>query len=285
MSSRQLVRAFFRGAPCPRPPLLPLAFYHASRLDGTAPNLLAQDPTRLTRSLRDQQSLLDVDCVCVRFDAAFLAESAGAQVDWSPAGPAIQWASPRANPWPPDALSNGPVTVLLEVIRRLKIELRRQIPILAVIPGPMGLCGGDCLDRPDLLPETVDLTRMLAEAVCKAGAEVVLLEETAGVEEAAGVAEPVFNTVKYYNAFSLLQADALLFQPQIGLQGISGESRAGAFIPAECFESPELLKQYVSEVGSRSHPVFLTATDDVLVSHPIEANVSVFKALRHVEWG
>ena len=115
-----------------------------------------------------------------------------------------------------------------------------------------------------------------------------------GIEEAPGVAEPVFNTVQYYNAFSLLRADAplsrdtaeaLLFQPQIGLQGSSGESRAGAFIPAECFESQESLKQYVSEVGSRPHPVFLTATDDVLVSHPIEANVSVFKALRHVEWG
>lgn len=105
---------------------------------------------------------------------------------------------------------------------------------------------------------------------------------------------PCSTPVQYYNAFSLLQADAplsrgmanaLLFQPQIGLQGSSGESRAGAFIPAECFESQESLKQYVSEVGSRPHPVFLTATDDVLVSHPIETNVSVFKALRHMEWG
>ena len=84
MTSRRLVRAFFRDAPCPRPPLLPLAFYHAARLDGSPPNLLLQDPTRLTRALADQQRLLGADCVTLRFDAALLAELAGMPVQLVP---------------------------------------------------------------------------------------------------------------------------------------------------------------------------------------------------------
>ena len=293
MSSRQLVRAFFRGAPCSRPLLFPLAFYHATCLEGTPPNLLAQDPTSLTRLLRDQQNLLNADCICLRFDTAFLVDPSETQVDWSPSGPTILWDSVKERPWPPNALSNNPIIVLLETINRLKIELRRQIPILAVIPGPVGLCSKDCLDQPDLLSETVALIRSLAEEACKAGAEIVLLEETAKGVDIPSIAEPIFNTINYYNAFSLLQADcvntgnrsdALLFPPQSKLREIpDNETRMGTFIPPECFESSKSLQRFESMLGSRSHPIFLTVNDNILVSHPIETNVTVFQTLHNLE--
>ena len=293
MSSRQLVRAFFRDAPCSRPLLFPLAFYHAACLEGIQPNLLTQDPTSLTRLLRDQQNLLNADCICLRFDTAYLVDSSETLVNWSPSGPEIQWDSVKEKPWPPNALSNNPITVLLETITRLKIELRRQIPILAVVPGPVGICGKDCLDQPDLLTETVALIRSLSEEACKAGAEIVLLEETAKGVDIANIAEPIFNTINYYNAYSLLQADsasvgnrsdALLFPPEANLwETLDNEARMGTFIPPECFKSSENLQRFKSILESRPHPIFLAVTDDILVSHPIETNVRVFQALHNLE--
>jgi hypothetical protein len=250
----------------------------------------------LTRALIDQQKLFEVDCVTVRFDAAVLAELAGIQVDWSPTGPKIQWGSAQGFTWPPNPLESQHITVLVEVIRRLKIELHRQVPILTVLPGPVSLWRQACPNQPETLDGTIGLVRTLAEEACRAGAELVILEETA--EEADGgqittAAESICNTVRYYNAFSVLQvsalptknvADSLLFQPQMGQGNLPQESRAGVFVPPSCLESTDALAEYVSNLRARAQPVFLTIGDDVLLAHPIEADVSLFTALRQVSW-
>jgi hypothetical protein len=250
----------------------------------------------LTRALLDQQKLFEVDCVTVRFDAAVLAGHAGIQVDWSPMGPKIQWGSAQGFIWPPNPLENQHITVLVEVIRRLKIELRRQVPILALLPGPVGLWRQACPNKPETLDATIGLVRTLAEEACRAGVELVVLEETA--EEADGqqitlAAESICNTVRYYNAFSVLQvsalptknvADSVIFPHQNGLDPLPQESRAGAFVPPSCLESTDALAEYVSDLRSRAQPLFLTIGDDVLLAHPIEANVSLFTALRQVSW-
>lgn len=285
-----------RGAPCPRPPLLPLAFYHASRLDGGPAEVLTRDPTRLTRALVDQQRLLGVDGVAVRIDAAFLAEAAGIPVSWSPAGPAAQWDAAGGRPWPPDTGQREPVAGLVEVIRRLGIQMRKQVPVLAVLPGPAGLCRRMSPHRQDALGETVSLVRGLAEEACRAGAEVVLLEEAedADGERIAAAAEPICNTVRYYNAFSVLcapappagsAADALLLPPPTGPDQVPREGRAGIFVPPACFESSGGLAEFVSALGSAPRPVFLSAGDGPLLSHPIETHVALFAALRQVRWG
>ena len=295
-SSRQLVRAFFRGNACPRPPLLPLSFYHVSRLDGTPLSALTQDPTRLTRALMDQHRLLEVDCVTLKFDAALWADAVGMSVDWTPVGPVVQWDSAAGREWPPEALERAPVQVLLEVIRRLHIELRREAPILAVLPGPVDLWNRACPELPDKLEETVNLVRTLAEAACQAGADLVVLQEggTGGDEgRTASAVEPVCNTVRYYNAFPILQvsappernvADALLFGTQIGLDALPQDVRAGTFVPPVCFESAEERDGFASRLQASNRPVFVTTDDDVLLSHPVETNVELFKVLRSVEW-
>ncbi|MFQ5912562.1 MAG: uroporphyrinogen decarboxylase family protein [Nitrospinota bacterium] len=296
MSSRQLARSFLRGAPCPRPPLIPLAFYHASRLDAFPVEVLVRDPTRLTQALIDQWHLLGVDCVVVRIDAGVLAELAGIPVTWSPTGPTVQWDAAGGCPWPPDALQRPPVTALVEVIRRLRIQLQKQVLVLAVLPGPVGLCRQVCPNPQERLEETVSLLRNLAEEACRAGAEAVMLEETGEErdgEQIAAAAEPICNTVRYYNAFSVLYAsapptrkvaDALLFHPHVKLNCVPPEIPAGIFVPPASFDSPEGLADFVLELESTRRPVFLTTGDDTLLSHPIETNAALFASLRQVQW-
>ncbi len=286
-----------RGTPCPRPPLLPLAFYHSSRLCASSLEDLVRDPTRLTRALIDQRHLLGVDCVVVQFDAAFLAEIAGIPVKWSSTGPTVQWEAAGKGPWPPDAWEHTPVTTLMDVLRRLRIQLEKQVPVVAVLPGPVGLCAQACPDRQDKLEETVSLLRRLAEEACRAGAEVVLLLETGedkDSEKIATAAEPICNTTRYYNAFSILYAsapstrnvaDALLFHPQVGLDNVSPGIQAGIFVPPTSFESSEGLADFISGLESTGHPVFLSTRDETLLSHSIETNVALFAALRQVRWG
>lgn len=295
-SSRELVRAFMRGASCPRPPLLPLAFYHASRLDGAPAEFLLRNPTRLTRALVDQQRLLGVDGVAVRIDAAILAEPAGVPVSWSPTGPVAHWEKAGGCAWPPDPGRRGPVTALMEVIHRLQNELQKQVPIVAVLPGPLGLSRQAARDPNGKLGETVHFLCGLAEEACRAGAEVIVLEETADAKEAepiAAAAESICNVVRYYNAFSVLYApappprsaaDALLWPPGTRLNQVPRESRAGIFLPAACFESPQGPAEFLAELGPTSRPLFLTAGDDILVSHPIETHVALFAALRQISW-
>ena len=302
MTSRRLVRAFFRDAPCPRPPLLPLAFYHAARLDGSPPNLLLQDPTRLTRALADQQRLLGADCVTLRLDAALLAEPAGIPVHWSPAGPAAQWAATGECEWPPpDPWLRPPVSNLLEVIRRLRIQLRKEAPILAVLPEPVSLCRLARADSREKAEKTIGLVRGLAEEACRAGAEVVVLEEAGGEEgekiqtgEITAATESICNTVRYYNAYSVLcasrnparnAADALLLHPPIGPDRLPPDIRAGVFAPPTSFETPEGSAEFISALEAAPRPVFLTTDDDTLLSYPIETTVALFAALRQVHWG
>ncbi len=302
MTSRRLVRAFFRDASCPRPPLLPLAFYHAARLDGSPPNLLIQDPTRLTRALADQQRLLGADCVTLRFDAPLLAELAGMPVRWSPAGPAAQWEAARECEWPPpDPWLRPPISDLLEVIRRLRIQLRKEAPILVVLPGPVSLCRLACADSPEKVEETIGLVRGLAEEACRAGAEVVVLEEAGaggGEEiqtgEVTAATESICNTVRYYNAYSVLcasrnparnAADALLLHPPIGPDRVPPDIRAGVFAPPTSFKTPKGLAEFISALEAAPRPVFLTTGDDTLLSYPIGTNVALFTALRQVHWG
>jgi hypothetical protein len=185
----------------------------------------------------------------------------------------------------------------MEVIHRLQIQLQKQVPILAVLPGPLGLCRQASRDPYGKLAETVSLLCGLAEGACRAGAEVVVLEETADAKEAepmAAAAESICNVVRYYNGFSILYgpapptrnaADALLWPPGTGLNHVPGGSRAGIFLPAACFESPQGLAEFIAELGPTSRPVVLTTGDDILLSHPIETHVALFAALRRVSWG
>ena len=297
MSSRQLLRNFVRGRPCARPPLLVAAFYHAARIDNVDFAALLRDPTRLTRALLDQQRLLGTDAVAVRFDVALFAQAAGLDVDWSAAVPAVDWSRVAEATWPPPVSAvEAAAAPLVDVVGRLTQELRRQVPVLTVLPGPVSLAragGGENTAEDDASA----VLREVADAACRAGAEAVLVEEAAAGWDDERMRErlaPITNTVAYYNAAAFVTApkppegklgDAVVLPAGTAPGSVSDSLRVGFTVPVRCFEDDDALRAFAAGVAGRTAPAFLTANDATLTSHPVERNVAVLSALHDLTYG
>lgn len=257
MNSRLLLRNFVRGGPCARPLLMPLAFHHAHRIDGAPFEDLLGDPARLTRALLDQHRLLGTDALAVHFGLPSIA-----------------------------------APFLEDVTRRLSHELRRETPVLAVLPGPARLAASgsgetseDCIQR----------LREIVEGACKSGAEAILIDEdqTGWDEEVIRRhLAPLLNTARYYNAAGFVAAptpprerlgDGVLL-PETMDAGIAADRRVGLRVPASCFADDEASTRFAAAVAARRHAVFLSAGDDVLTSFPLERIVDVFGMLRGVAY-
>lgn len=294
MNSRQLLRKFVRGGPCARTLLLATAFYHAARIDGVGFAALAGDPTRLTRALLDQHRLLGTDAVPVHFDSTLFARAAGLDVDWSAAVPTVEWKGVESSSWPPAPQAvQAAAAALVDVTGRLAQELRRQVPVLAVLPGPAALAGAGDGGAAAVEAATIAL-RELVEAACRAGAEAVLVQEATADWDEAVVRErlaPIVNTVRYYNAAALVTAprppagklgDAVLLPPETSPAAAPDDVRLGFTIPRACFDGDDELAAFAEALAGRRAPAFLVVGDAVLTACPVERNVAVLSALRDV---
>lgn len=289
MNPRSLLRSFVRGGPCERSFVAPFAFYHAARIEGDSFEALFHDPTRLTRALLDQRRLLRSDAVTVRFDEAIIGAAGGLTVDWSSPMPRLDAdEADRDAMWSRGVgLADG-LDCLFDVVGRLAAELRREIPVLAVISGPRALKSGAA----GAAPEIPAVLREIVDRSCKAGAEALAVEESLDRwDEAAVRAElaPILNTARYYNAATFLTAphvpgaklaDAVILPsdaspPPKGL-------RIGTTVPAACFVDEEALDRFTAAVEARGEPMFITADDGILLSQTIERNVAVFERLNAV---
>jgi hypothetical protein len=214
MNSRDLVRKFFRRQTVERVPLLPLAYYQASRIDGAPAEELIGEPPRLARAVLGLSKLLLADCVTVRLDSAVLT-AFGFDLSWPVVdGPPV---AAGEGVIADSAMLAGLAEPLLSTITAVKAELRGEKPVLAVVPGPVALS-----DRLGGADETAvaALIRGLADAVCKGGAEILVIEDDATDEaRLKRLAGPIVNTARYYSASVVLSlgqpvkerlADALL---------------------------------------------------------------------------
>jgi hypothetical protein len=208
MNSRDLVKRFLRRQPAERAPFLPVAFYQASRIDGAPAAELIGEPQRLARAAIELSGLIGADTVSVRLEAPLCA-ACGLDLAW-PAdddAPLIE-GTPTS---PPDAAgvlsAAGPI---LEAVAAIKGVLRGQKPVLAVLPGPLAFAGR--WDDEAGRAGAGAALRGLADALCKAGAEIVVLEETDAVDEMQlkRLAGPVVNTIRYYSASTILAVPAPL---------------------------------------------------------------------------
>lgn len=290
MTSMALVKNFIRSGRCQRPPLLSTIFYHASRIDGGGFDELFVEPARLTRALLDQHRLFQTDAVAVRFDEVAFAQNSVVAIDWAAPIPVVDWEATERESGPlDDESTQAALAPLVDVVGRLAKELRRQVPVMAIMPGPsrMGAMGGS-IDGPE---SAARLLRGVADRVCQAGANIVMLEEddeNGDEEKLRALIAPIVNTVRYYNAFSILAlssvptkrlADAVLLSEEAWKAGDSTLRSRGIKVPASCFESAAMLDDFKARLRAGGASVFLSVGDDIVLDHSTESAVEVHKSL------
>jgi hypothetical protein len=274
------VRDYLRTGRASLPPLITTLFRHAAVLNGVEPEELIGDPARLTRALLDMQRLLQTDVVTVKLGGAIQAAS-GVDMQDAVAGSA----NPLSCVPQPEAVIAA-AEPLIDTIRRLAADLKRRIPLLAVIPGPMALTAG--LDGE--ASQIAAVLRTLAEAACKAGASVILLDEAeaaAADPSFARLAAPIVNTARYYTASVVVSgtpslpktlADGLLVDAA-DLSRIAKGQRRGLRVDLNRVDDAvATLAQYPGAADA----IFISVDDASLEGLTIEAIGAAFDRLRAI---
>lgn len=274
------VRDYLRTGRATRPPLITTLFRHAAVLNGVEPAELIGDAARLTRALLDMQRLLQTDVVTVKLGSA-IQVATGADVENAVAG---QTNSLSFVP-PPETVAAA-AEPLIDTIRRLAADLKRRIPLLAVIPGPVALTAG--LDGD--VSQIAAVLRALVEAACKAGASLILFEDASGATadpSFARLAAPVVNTARYYTASVIVSgtpalpkalADGLLVDAA-DLSRIAKGQRRGLRVDLHrADDAAAILLQHPSAADA----IFISADDASLDGLTVEAIGAAFDRLRAI---
>jgi hypothetical protein len=275
-----LVRDYLRTGKASRPPLMTTLFRYAAALDGVEPAELIGDPARLTRALLDMQRLLQTDVVTVKLGSAIRVAS-GADVENAVAGPM----NPLSFVPPPEAVIAA-AEALIDTIRRLAADLKRRIPLLAVIPGPIALTAG--LDGD--VSQIAAVLRALVEAACKAGTNLILFDEASGAgadPSFARLAAPAVNTARYYTANVVVSgtpalpktlADGLLVDAADLSRIAKGQRRGLRVDLSRIDDAAAALAQYPSATDA----IFISVDDASLEGLTIEAVSAAFDRLRAI---
>jgi hypothetical protein len=255
-------------------------FRQAAALNGVESAELIGDSARLTRALLDMQHLLQTDVVTVKLGSAIQVAS-GADLENAVARPI----NPLSFVPPPEAVVAA-AEPLIDTIRRLAADLKRRIPLLAVIPGPVALTAG--LDGD--VSQIASVLRALVEAACKAGAGLIMFDEANGAAadlSFARLAAPVVNTARYYTASVIVSgtaalpktlADGLLVDAA-DLPGIAKGQRRGLRVHLNRVDdAAAALAQYPSAADA----IFISIDDASLEGLTIETISSGFDRLRAI---
>jgi hypothetical protein len=280
MNGRDLVKRFFRRQPTDRIPFLPIAFYQASRIDGAPGEELIAEPPRLCRAVIELSRLIGSDGIAVRFDGAVLA-ACGADLSWpNRDGP------PAGEPTsPPDAAALTAIAEpLIESIAALKAELRGAKAIVAVMHGPAALSARLGVEHEAGLGAAL---RALADAACKAGAEVLVVEDDPGADAARfkRLVGPIVNTGRYYTASVVVSSPSAIADrladgqivPSTAFPEAPALFATGALADAEALFDVAARTQLAANLAAASG--FLSIDDRAMIGREIADVTSAIDAL------
>jgi uroporphyrinogen-III decarboxylase len=315
LTSKQLVRGAFESTELPRLPFLPWVFRHAARLEQTPLSRMYADPTRYVKCLQNARKLYSYDAIISGFDPSLDAETAGRPVKWqgdyeTPAAiaPAEFDMARLADINVLGASRTGRFGTVIESLRRIQAVSGSNVALAAVVSGPLALAAnltghdlaGDFEASKPAIEAAAVFILKIVQVYCQLEMDIIAFVENAAARLTAGqlgwlqpVVSPIVNTVKFYNAWSvMLPGDA---SPEnlgglidLGFNGIVAagidvvtwneirNGRAcmlGKAIPAGILAGPHAgLQQYLkSELpGCAGTGVFLTTDREVPPDTPPE---------------
>jgi uroporphyrinogen-III decarboxylase len=230
ITSKALVRGAFESAELPRLPFVPWVFRHAARLEQVPLQRMYGDPTQYVKCLQNARKLYGYDAVIGGFDPSLEAEIAGLSIKW-----AGEYGTPAAITRPgfdPGRLEGinvlgsgrtGRFGTVVESLRRICTVSGSSVAMVAVVSGPLtlaaALAGRDPIEDlkagPDPARNTVEAAaRFLLKVVqtyCQLELDVIAFGERPAASIPAAhlpwmqsVLAPILNTVRFYNAASVL---------------------------------------------------------------------------------
>jgi hypothetical protein len=217
---------------------MPIIFSLGARLENLSLRDFQSNPTKIANALRQIRSVLKVDGLTCYFDPLLEAEALGGKREWKPDGqsavtiPVFSDVDDlRAKLTRPDSLADrGRIPIACEVLRRLKVILKDEPALMVGVSGPFTLAaqlGGTdspCLPPAALVEFAAEVTASVSKTLVEAGADVVLLVESALPEMSSAVAQkwwagllaPAINVIRFYEALPVV-----LLNPHIPQESLS----------------------------------------------------------------
>lgn len=228
--SKQLVRGAFASAELPRLPFIPWVFSHAARLEQMPLRRMYAEPTQYTKCLQNGQKLYGYDCIAGSFDASLETEVCGRPVKWggdyeTPAiVPDSGFDLARLDDIDVEsAARTGRFGTVVEALRRINKVAGANIALAAVVTGPLTLTAvltgrdplRDLAERPEEairdIEAVVGFLLKIIQVYCQLEPDIIAIADrlmaglpSASVPRLGSLFSPVINTVRFYNAFSVL---------------------------------------------------------------------------------
>ncbi len=222
MTGKAMVRGAFEQAALPRLPFLPWVFTHAAKLEQVPVRRLYADPTQYVKCLQNARKLYGYDGISTGLDVSLAAELAG--------GPVIRGdedAFPVIKPLPgfdagrlesidvEKAAAAGRFATVMESVKRIKMVAGANLALAAAVPGPLSLAAALTGKGPE---ESLDLAEPIAtfllkivQMLCQQEPDLIVVADplagslTGGkLARLEGTLGPLVNSVRFYNAFTVL---------------------------------------------------------------------------------
>jgi uroporphyrinogen-III decarboxylase len=188
------------------------------------------DPTQYTKCLQNAQKLYGYDAIIGSFDASLEMEICGRPINWQG-----DYEAPAASPDPgfdlarikdinvESAGKTARFGTVIESLRRINRIAGQNLALAAVISGPLTLTAGltgrdplkDIAERPEEAMKDIEATAgfllKIVQVYCQLEVDIIAIAErpAAGFPPShlawlRSTFSPVVNTVRFYNAFSVL---------------------------------------------------------------------------------
>jgi|GEM_PF-1803826 len=227
---KQLVRGAFESADLPRSPFIPWIFTHAARLEQVPLRRIYADPTQYTKCLQNAQKLYGYDGIVSSFDPSLEAEICGRPLNWRD-----DYQAPAVSPDPEfdfarlkninveNAVKTGRFATVIESVRRIGKVTGSNLVLVAVVSGPLTLIANltghdplkDFIEKPEKTMSDIEsaagfLLRVV-QVYCRLEMDIIVFSERLMpllppdyLPRLRSVFSPLLNTIRFYNAFSVL---------------------------------------------------------------------------------
>lgn len=230
LNSKKLVRGAFESADLPRLPFIPWVFTHTARLEQMPVRHMFSDPTQYVKCLQNTQRLYGYDAIVSSFDSSLEAEVCGCPITWKG-----DYEAPVAAPHPTGdfrqitgmAAENisraGRLETVIESFRRINMVLGPTVAMVAVITGPLMLTANllgrnlirDLAENPGETQKATEATAgfllKVIQGYCQLEPDIITIADrlipllpSANLSWLRSTLSPIVNTIRFYNAFSIL---------------------------------------------------------------------------------
>jgi uroporphyrinogen decarboxylase len=230
ITPKTLVRGAFESADLPRLPFIPWVFTHAARLEQIPVRRVFADPTQYTKCLQNARKLYGYDAIIGCFDPSLEMELCGCPINWRG-----DYEAPIPLPIPAfdldrlkdinldHAAKTGRFGTVIESLRRINSVAGSNLALVAAVNGPLTLLAGltgrdplkDFAEKPEeaitSIEAAAEFLLKVVQVYCRLEIDIIAFVERPVVScppellsRISSVFSSIINTVRFYNAFSVL---------------------------------------------------------------------------------